>query len=390
MIRFSSIVFLLVAAGCGPSFSDNPDSPRTVADSAGVEITTNHHAIWDDASRWSTSDQPVVEIGSMDGDESTLFKRIGGALKLDNGTIIAADQTEVRMFDENGGFLKKHGRKGAGPGEYEYIRHIMSCQPEQFNVYDLHWQQSTYTNGGDYVDTRNVLPMGFSPYTLACTESGAFVSSLWAPQTRELTIGLYDTETNMVVSHPGGTVDTVMTLSGGQRLGHEHGSSPHPMGTRTSIATFGNRIYVSTGEAYEYRVYDLAGTLLKVVRTPSMDQTITGDELDAYALSEARARPPEQFDENLDLYRNIDMTDRFPAYRDMLIDARGNVWLNHHVRPLDETNRWDVVNAAGEFLGTMEFGKDLSIVQVGDDFVLGHRINAEGVPQVVALGLEVD
>lgn len=385
--RRLALVVALTVAGCNSDHSDDAPAGHTVSDSSGVTVVTNHSAQWTEHVRWEISETPILEIGNVDGDEAYLFKRINGVLRLPGGTIVAADETEVRLFDAEGVHILSHGRQGEGPGEYQLIRAIMACQPDHFNVYDLSWRQSTYTLDGDFVDTQNVLPDGMRPYTVRCTPSGTFVSLLWSPQVMDLPIGLFDTESSMVVGDARAGVDTMMTVPGGQRLGHERGSGPHPFGTTTSFAAFEENIVISTGEAYEYRMYDLQGGLLRVVRMPGQARTIHQDDINAQAKKEAERYPPELFDSYYEENRKIEMPDRFPAYSQLLLDADNNVWLRHHSRPMDTVQRWDVCDADGVFLGSVELNSDIEIVQIGTDFVLGHHTNEAGAPQVVMWGL---
>lgn len=386
-IRYAAVAIALVAAGCAAENPGHPAQTHTIADSGGVTIVTNFSGTWTENTRWEISADPVLEIGAVDGDEAYLFKRIGGAHRLPGGGVVAAGETDVRLYDEEGGHVRTEGRKGEGPGEFEYIRAIMACEPGHFNVYDLDWRQSTYTPDGDFVETRRIFPNGVRPYTLRCTASGTFLGLLWAPQALEGHIGLYETETSMIVGHAETTVDTIVTVSGGQRLGQEFGSRPHPFGTVTSFAAVGDSIAISTGEAYEYRVFDLQGELLRIVRMPERNRRIQTEDIDAQARQDAQRFPPELFDRYFEEYRNIEMTERYPAYSQLLVDSDRNVWLRHHVRPLDTVQRWDITDEAGVFLGSIEFDAGVEIEQIGRDFVIGDRKTDEDVPQVAVWGV---
>ena len=392
-MKFLPLVLFILIAGANSCLNSGRNDPSATAapsitDSSGVTIVTNPVAQWTDETRWRISDTPVLAIGSLDGHSGELFKRIGGALRLPDGRIVAADETEVRVFDATGKFLFRHGREGQGPGEYEYIRAIMECHPHQFDVYDLSWKQSSYSPDGSFLETANVLPNGLRPYQLRCTKTGDFVATLWPSQVMTKPIGLFDTDAPLLVSRGGQSADTLMILPGDQRLGHEHGSGPHPFGSRLALETVEDGFVVSTGAAYEYRYYDLDGRLRRVVRMPGRDRSIGQADIDAYARQEAEELPPEQFNENFERYRTIEMTKRFPAYSEVKVDAHDNVWLRHHVRPRDSAQQWDICDPNGVFHGTVELEKDVEITQIGDDFVLGTRTNDDGVPQIVMFELE--
>ena len=60
---------------------------------------------------------PTVEIGVEDGAEEYQFYQIGGALRLEDGSILVTDggSGELRFYDASGEFERAVGRKGAGP-----------------------------------------------------------------------------------------------------------------------------------------------------------------------------------------------------------------------------------------------------------------------------------
>jgi len=386
-LQFGVVVVVIVQmsmfSGCSRDRSASQDSASARIDSAGVTIITNSSARWTDDFAWSISDDPVLEIGTLEGEPAYLFQRISGATKLPNGSIVGADDVEVRIFDADGASIRTMGARGEGPGEYRYIRHIKLCAEGEFRVYDLSWKQSRYTLEGDFIGTKNVLPEGLRPYTLSCTPSGAFVSMLWSDSVRQLTIGLFDTESFLVVNYPEGRTDTLMTLPGGQRLGHEFGSGPHPFGRKTSIATTNDQILITDGRSFEVRSYDLEGELLRIVRLPTRNRIISNDDLALFAETEAMDADPERYEAVLEENLSIEMPDRYPAYGAMIVDSAQHVWLAHHVRPGDQATRWDILDPQGRFLGTLEVDRTIEITQIGIDFILGNRVNEEGVPQIV-------
>ena len=385
-LRIAAIAIALTTAACSNNPPETGSGP-TIADSSGVVIVTNRSERWTEGTTWRISETPVLEIGKVDGEPGDLFRRIGGVLRLPDGSIVAATSVEVRLYNQDGVHLRTEGRQGEGPGEYEYIREIMGCRPGHFNVYDLSWRQSTYTHDGDFVETRQVLPTGPRPYTVRCTPSGTFVSLLWAARAYEIPIGLFDTESHMLVGDAVAGVDTILTLPAGQRIGNEHGSRPHPFGTVTSFGTVGDGIAITTGEDHEYRVYDFQGELQRIVRMPGQDRTIRSEDVDAQARKDAQRQPPELFNAYFEEYRSIEMTDRYPAYSELIVDSESHIWLRHHTRPLDSAQTWDVADPEGVLLGSLQFDSGVEIKQIGSDFILGHRITGEGVPQVAMWGL---
>jgi len=63
-----------------------------------------------------------LSIGEDKGRPESIFSRIGGLAVDEPGNIYAVDSREavVRVFDEEGGYVRTIGRRGQGPGETQY------------------------------------------------------------------------------------------------------------------------------------------------------------------------------------------------------------------------------------------------------------------------------
>lgn len=61
-----------------------------------------------------------------DADEQHSFTKILAMLPTERGSLIVADmrQTSIRVFDEDGAFLRSVGRRGAGPGEFQRLQQV--------------------------------------------------------------------------------------------------------------------------------------------------------------------------------------------------------------------------------------------------------------------------
>ena len=84
------------------------------------------------------ADEPLVRVGLLDGPDEYLFGNITGAVRLEDGSVVIADQSifEIRMFDASGRHVWTSGRKGEGPGEYEGLRLMRGCPGAAVTAYD--------------------------------------------------------------------------------------------------------------------------------------------------------------------------------------------------------------------------------------------------------------
>ena len=92
------------------------------------------------------ADEPLVRVGLLDGPDEFLFGNITGAVRLENGSVVVADESnyEIRMFDAQGRHVWTSGRYGEGPGEYEGIRLMRGCPGATVTVFD--WSQDRITS----------------------------------------------------------------------------------------------------------------------------------------------------------------------------------------------------------------------------------------------------
>jgi len=64
-----------------------------------------------------------LRIGVLQGESPELFGDVGSLTADRNGAIYIADfqSAEIRVFDADGGFLRRFGRRGEGPGEFRLL-----------------------------------------------------------------------------------------------------------------------------------------------------------------------------------------------------------------------------------------------------------------------------
>ena len=76
-----------------------------------------------------------------------------------------------------------------------------------------------------------------------------------------------------------------------------------------------------------------------------------------------------------------------PAYRSILVDRVGNLWVEEYRRPGDTLPRWTVFNGEGELLGTLSLPDRFVVNDVGNDCVLGRWSDEMDIEHVRLYGL---
>ena len=101
----SAFVLLIPILGCSGDSAAPPSS--AVWDSAGITIAENTIGLWREAVGWRLSDEPLVDIGVLEGESVYQLHQVRGALRLSDGRIVVANAgtEELRYFDASGVYL---------------------------------------------------------------------------------------------------------------------------------------------------------------------------------------------------------------------------------------------------------------------------------------------
>jgi hypothetical protein len=114
MRRVVALMLLLPAGACG-TLTDRQAVQHEVVDSAGIQLVRNG----------STADTvglaPDLSIGTVDGPEELQFFRVTALAVAPDGAVLVGDGSgTIREFDGAGGFVRSIGRRGDGPGEFQW------------------------------------------------------------------------------------------------------------------------------------------------------------------------------------------------------------------------------------------------------------------------------
>ena len=127
MIRLTilPLALALAAAGCeaapgGEVATDAEASGTQIQDSAGILIVANARPA--DGSRlgWQVGSEPLISIGTVEGEGDFQLHQVDDALKLRDGRIVVANggSYQLLVFDEAGRYLTSWGQRGEGPGDF--------------------------------------------------------------------------------------------------------------------------------------------------------------------------------------------------------------------------------------------------------------------------------
>lgn len=114
----AALLPIVLATACGGPPADRA-SAHEVMDSAGVQVVSNGSA------GETAVLVPDLVIGTVDGPEELQFFRVTALAVDPSGSIFIGDgSSTIREFDSAGTFVRRFGRRGDGPGEFQWPNRI--------------------------------------------------------------------------------------------------------------------------------------------------------------------------------------------------------------------------------------------------------------------------
>ncbi|MDT8369000.1 MAG: 6-bladed beta-propeller [Longimicrobiales bacterium] len=381
-------VALLVA--CEPS---NSGAVREVVqrDSAGVAITEVPGPIWSEAARWTTSAEPVVEIGALEGRPEYLFSGIRGVTGLADGRIVVADggSNTLRWYDDSGSYLFERGGSGEGPGEFNRVGLIVRGGGDTLAITDFSVRRITeYTPEGELVRTIPIdgVTVPGAAYRL---RDGTFIVGSSGFSSTQMTgdeEGLRRTPEPLIrFGDAMETPDTIGIFPGPEMYFSGRGFGFHPFSRGFHYAVKDERLFVAAAEGFVVDAYEADGRWVQSIRAPDVDLQLTPGMIETYrqgareaAAEQSEARAEAMARELEEMY----FPETRPAYA-RFVASDDALWLEEHrAGRSDGLNRWAVLGHNGEFRGIAVLPPGFILHDVQRDHVIGTWTDDLGVEYV--------
>lgn len=384
----------IAACACG----DGGDGTSVFThDSAGIRIVESRAPAWTPDAGWRLSTAPLLQIGTVEGESEYQFSEVAAAVRLDDGALVVADggSQEIRFYGPDGRFLRATGGPGEAPGEYRLLIALGRGPADSLWVYDFGLRRFTVlTANGDPVRTASVGGTLSAVQPVGQLPDGSFVvKENWSTGSPDdLALGLVRNPVAVVrMPSNGGGHDTLAMLPGREVVITDEGGRAvmnAPLFARTGVAAIrGGDVVLGDQTEFEVRVVSATGALERVFRVPGRDLTLTGDDI-ARAIDVVVAREPEERRAATRArYAAMETPPTRPAYGELLVDREGNVWVSDYVRAPATPHAWTVFAADGRLLGDVEVPDRFSILEIGNDWILGVWRDALDVEYVRLYGL---
>lgn len=381
-------------------------------DSAGIRIVENVRPDDDSRLPWRIGQEPSVSIGAVAGDEAYLLHRVNDAVVLPDGRIVVANSgtNELRVFDGAGVHLATWGREGEGPGEFMDLIGVDTWPGDSL----VAWESprgaiSVFDSRGTF-GRSFVLESGARP---APTPRGTTRSRRDRPLEPRAVLGdgsilgragevtgegyrrsretyrLRQPGTAPPVefgTHPGG--ESYLALMNGMPvLGNL------PFGRSLWEAEWGELVIITPDDHYEIRAYErTTGALARIVRREYENRAPTREEV-GEALEAALERAGltgQRLETARQGYGDMPLVEQFPAFRMLLTDPLGYLWVREATLPgIDRpAPLWTVFNPEGRAMGFIETPAELTVFEIGADYLVGRVTDDVGVESVQVWVLE--
>ncbi|MEM7414090.1 MAG: hypothetical protein AAF389_01255 [Gemmatimonadota bacterium] len=369
------------------------ESTVTVVDSSGVAIVT-HASL--EAPLWPTSEAPVLELGSVDGEGPESFFRISSAVQLASGelAVFNSGSGELRFFGADGSYLRTLGARGEGPGEYAGAVRLRRLAGDTLALWDSRQpRMTTLAPDGEVVRTATPEGIGRRPVLISVlSDGGMFFEQeivLRIPAPTELT-QLY---ANYIVWNADGSVrDSLPVQENHQviRWGEGPLAGPPTFGVVTEFAGDESGYWVGTQKTEEIVRYSMVGTEALRLRWTGPDRATTSADSDLFLEDVLPTLPNDDArQQRREMHAGTMVSPVFPSHGQLLMDRPGNLWVQEYERPgRSEPSRWFVFDREGMLVGRVELPRGLRMFEIGDDYVLAQRNDDLGIEYIVRYALD--
>jgi hypothetical protein len=339
--------------------------------------------------------QPTLTIGSEDRGPNYQLDRVYGALRLSDGTIVVGNSAtqELRFYDTRGTYLRSAGRKGAGPGEfgdYAAVRPLLLGSSAIIADDEAGARVNRYDVAG------KTLPQ------IMLVSNPAAVQSLLTATSGETIIARVTQNSRLQGQH-GQRIRTMYRYGAYDALGKQRAflfeapsrerivnatpTGTHfpflPFSSEPVVAAAPNRLYAIRAGAPEIEVWSLTGQRTGMITWPATRTKVREiwsrwrqAELDGMTRQMDKLRYTTFWNDQLPLPEYV------PVAEALFVDGAGRIWVQRTRLPWDTVTAFDLLDAAGTYLGRVTMPPKFTVFQIGTDWVLGRARDENDVEQV--------
>ncbi len=331
--------------------------------------------------KWVVDSGPVTDIGGTTPSGDVAFLSVVGAVRLSNGTIVVGDNyaSAIRYFDSLGQRIRSVGREGNGPGEFRAIHWIGRCGGDSVFVWDTR-AVTVLTSSGAVARTFRVPADTIGapqPVFIACGPGSAI--ALLAPNYRAFRINSKSAMpvpgVLVLADRTGHLTRTVDSVSIAQQT---------PFGHRTQLALSTDRVFVGPEDSARVLVFGLDGSSRGSLAIGIDGRPVSDREYERAIEQRAAVFSDETTrKQNIELMRRVPKPQTLAPYSALFAVGHDTLWAQVSA-PGDSVTVLDAVGPDGKPAGEARIPRDLRVLDMGRDFILGEYDAPDG-DQHVAL-----
>jgi len=358
-----------------------------------------------DASAWTIGSQPLLVIGSLQGDAGGEFGAIVDVVRGSDGSFAVVDNmsSAISFHSPDGALVAATGRRGEGPGEFQRITGAVSDPQGRLFVFDQGHQRITeFTFDGTRVGEARLTR---GPADRRIGGVGRFADGGWyaweadqmlASGFDELaqdTVGYYrfaDGEVGDLLGRVPGRVSTEFKVFlGGPAIRHAL-YSPRPLGVG-----WGECLLVGTSDVPELRILDRTGNNVGELQLEVGTEPTTREHRDQWVSSTlADAGEEAGFLQRMlvrSMSRRVRMAERIPFAHTVVVDELGYIWAQRFRPPEGEGGaEWRVFTETGALAGTVTLHDRFRVMEISSDEIVGVQTGDLGEEEVRVYALYRD
>lgn len=393
-----------------PVAGDRAENPFAVdiRDSADIRIVENPRPADDSRLPWRIGSEPSVSIGEYEGDDPYILHQANDAVMLPDRRIVVANMgtNEIRLYDAQGVHQIMWGGTGGGPAEFQGLTGIALWPGDSVFAWEVGRSASGRADlwGGSVFDLAGNLGRSFqiesddgqglqprvvlaSGEILGRRTTGGAEDGYWRMEAAYSLVAREGAAELSFGTHPGlegfrGVYSGVMLHIA--RMAYSRGLHE---------TAWEGMLVITTDDRYELHAYRMSdGALARIVRREHSSRAPTRAEVvDAMLNAFIEAEQPEEVIEMFrPAYDEVPIVGSFPAFRALLADALGHLWVREYTPPDIERPAplWTLFDPEGQVLGFVETPADFEVFEIGADYLLGRATDEIGIERIQVWELE--
>jgi 6-bladed beta-propeller len=332
---------------------------------------------------------PLLTIGA-EGDPDYEFVAVRTAHRLATGDFVVTDwqSPTIRIFSPQGHLIRKLGRKGSGPGEFQAV-HDLAVAGDTLIAYDWYLRRVTrLLPTGDILGTQPIQPSAGLPVDLVARlrDGQWLVTTVHMPNWSHghgvyrdtLQVGVLGSTGSgpvawLATSYPGMTMFAYMPSQDQTRWV----VGPLQLAAATLVRTSGDTILIGDTSSPELMRWRANGAPLPPLTLPLPEPPDLRPFLDAQR-DEDLAQPGAERQKPYILAAH-DARRPLPRYRDFLVATNGDIWVRLFERTAPDSTRYLVLSATGSVRARVSLAPKSRVLTVEPPWLLASLKNDDDV-----------